>query len=384
MDNFVVNDVPEFRDSIPFEFPGEIFVNFDEVSPDEICISTFHNEPVWRCATLVAPAPAPDLFAHIDQPVEYIVQPQVFESKMSDESAGLKAPPLPVLLVPTHFESNLSFAALVVEVNRLLKSIVGLSFEYNNIKWECVYAFGPAHCKFELNIYQGFSCGHVVEGNRLSGDAMLFRSAYNQIRQELQSNASCAGSSTYDPYAVFTPVLMPPSIIPDCSDAGGLGPLLRMAHCPFFEAQEEASRTFCDLSAEEGMRMPLCENEGLWALRNLLLSDSLWANHHAAIALANICEEDACLELVLRAEILPVLGTLGLGMGYEFAEIRILAMHVLAKVTTRLAAEAVARVGEVVLRTWLSSATVKIENDGCDRLKLHTDRVLQNIMALGV
>ena len=142
-----MNDIPEFRDSFQFEvfeFPDQIYVNFDEVSPDEICISTFHNEPVWRCATVVAPAPAPDTFASLDQPQEnipYLSRMRdsggVYESRRSSSRSlieGVEAPELPVLLMPTHFEVKVSLNIIIDRMELVLNSTGGLSFERKNLE----------------------------------------------------------------------------------------------------------------------------------------------------------------------------------------------------------------------------------------------------------
>jgi hypothetical protein len=48
----------------------------DSISPEEISQLTFHNEPIWRCATLLAPAPAPDFFMdRVGEPAEYMTRP---------------------------------------------------------------------------------------------------------------------------------------------------------------------------------------------------------------------------------------------------------------------------------------------------------------------
>jgi hypothetical protein len=36
------------------------------------------------------------------------------------------------------------------------------------VQWNVVYVNGPSHCKLELNIYNGFTRGYIVEANRLN------------------------------------------------------------------------------------------------------------------------------------------------------------------------------------------------------------------------
>lgn len=191
MDNLSdrICDVPDFIDSVFFDIspsastPMDSAHDFDQiltsveetdidsVTLDEICATTFHNEPIWRCATLLTPAPAPDAFMErVGEPAEYISRPKLARERavnaMADDlqssncyslflpksdlysvaspcpssSAApkinhLTAPEIPLLLMPTHFEVlNLSLGDLVSKLECFLRDVAGLSFFQGNFE----------------------------------------------------------------------------------------------------------------------------------------------------------------------------------------------------------------------------------------------------------
>jgi hypothetical protein len=235
----------------------------DSISPEEISQLTFHNEPIWRCATLLAPAPAPDFFMdRVGEPADYMTRPPRLSkggastagsstlfidddmdsngkgmhnmkvpqgipplpsvtsiaalpsvpsftlfvphhqytasssSSLSSSASSLSSssacsvPDVPMLLMQTHFEVvNMPLNDLIKKIECCLKDIAGLSFEHYNfevdsfvlivfslrsvmwcvwVQWNVVYVNGPSHCKLELNIYNGFTRGYIVEANRLN------------------------------------------------------------------------------------------------------------------------------------------------------------------------------------------------------------------------
>lgn len=386
--------VPDFGDSITFDFSENAFLDsdqmgfdmdFDNISPDEICNSTFHNQPIWRCATLIAPAPAPDAFAnYIDEPKEYISRPVLKRDSsnqmrtlneclplytMSNDSPKCNhttAPEIPVLLMPTYFETSLPLVEVLFTLENFLKQMVGLSFTQNEFEWNIVYLNGPSHCKLQLHVYTGFTSGHIVEANKLNGDSSLFRSVYSQVKSELLAGSDEL-SFDYDSSTVFTPLPIPPSILTENPDTFGLGPIFRMAQSQFLESQTEASRTLCDLSMEESLRQSLCESGCVPILRELLLSTSEWAQHHATVALANLSDCWECQEYIVNGNVLPILLNLGSDGAYQYSEIRILAVYILANVSSRLASQVIAAMGRGEVNTWVTA----VDGFADERLKLH-------------
>jgi hypothetical protein len=151
--------VSEFDDAIPFEIGEGGYTEFDTISPEDILMSNYTNEPVFRCATLLAPAPAPDAFeAHLDEPREYILERPTLKKQasssysISDLSApssskvasafgvqscgGVIVPEIPLLLMPTHFEVEMDIESITMKITETLSSITGVSYEHKKDNFE--------------------------------------------------------------------------------------------------------------------------------------------------------------------------------------------------------------------------------------------------------
>jgi hypothetical protein len=136
----------EYDESIPFEFGGG-YSEFDTISPEDVLITSYQNEPVFRCSTLLAPAPAPEAFeAHLDLPVDSIVERPSLKRHTSKNSysiseassyldykvqscGGIIVPEIPLLLMPTHFEVEMDIGSIMIKVNEILNSVAGVSYE---------------------------------------------------------------------------------------------------------------------------------------------------------------------------------------------------------------------------------------------------------------
>jgi hypothetical protein len=179
----------------------------------------------------------------------------------------------------------------------------------------------------------------------------------------------------YDSFSVYTPLPSAPSLLAESSDAFGLGPIFRMAEEPFLESKVEASRTLCDLSVDESLRSQLCEAGCVPVLRDLISCDSQWAQHHAIASLANLSENPQCQESIIEAGVLPVLLSLAVNGSYQSAELRRLAVYVLANVSSSLATRVVTELGKTELSTW--STTVESLAD--ERLRIHAIRARDSL-----
>jgi hypothetical protein len=125
------------------------YSEIDALSADDIMMSNFQNELVFRSATLLAPAPAPESFeAHLGEPREYILEKPALKRRPTAPSAtfhldsaanyspdesltGIQVPEIPLLLMPTHFEVDRSLDQIISGVNEVLSLTAGVSFEFN-------------------------------------------------------------------------------------------------------------------------------------------------------------------------------------------------------------------------------------------------------------
>ena len=175
---------------------------FARISPEDVAMSTFSSEPVWRKATLIAPAPAPDLFgSHLDQPfgctqlsrpslkrdqglpaggMDFgsLSKPMLAKSSLLSLFADpviiveeqSEVPELPFLVMPTHFETDLGLDTICSKIDSMLEETTGASFEFSKatFEWNIIHLNGSSHCKAQFHIYAGASKKFVVEGNKLS------------------------------------------------------------------------------------------------------------------------------------------------------------------------------------------------------------------------
>ena len=91
---------------------------------------------------------------------------------------------------------------------------------------------------------------------------------------------------------------MPPTLAvgePETDFDVALETIVKMAKEPKMEAQLEASRSFCDLSMDEALQPLLSDSGCIPVLLELIShSHSVWAKHHAMLALANLSDNAVC------------------------------------------------------------------------------------------
>jgi len=371
---------------------------FSSISPEDLAMPTFHSEPVWRSATLIAPAPAPDLFgSHLDQPFETVTRPRLKRDKsplnskdrvlcqnlpviLSDpyiiSANSVDAPEVPFLLMPTHFSVSTSLPVTESKINEFLKETNGVSFEAvkSNYEWNCVYLSGSTHCKAQFHIYSN-SREYIVEGNKLMGDSALFRSLYSQLKSSVLALNATETFNEYDSFAVFTPLPTPPALLVDCADSQGLGPILRMAQQPFMEAQVEAARSLCDLSVEVELRPQMCEMGCVEVLRDLIAhSSSEWAQQHAIACIANLSEVPACHGSIIASGVVSVLLSLAVDGPYQSAELRRLAVFIIANLSANVAQHLVNALGPREVSGWVNTVDSLVD----ERLRIHAIRAREN------
>ena len=148
--------------------------------------------------------------------------------------------------------------------------------------------------------------------------------------------------------------------------------IFRMAKEPTMEAQLEASRMLCDLTADSaGRQYAVVENGCLVVLKDLIdHSVSEWAKQHAMFALANLSDAKVFEGDIIRAGLLPLLLKYATDGPFNTAEMRRSAVHILATLCDGYSSEVAKALGKASLSTWMSSVDAIKD----DKLKLHASR----------
>ena len=148
--------------------------------------------------------------------------------------------------------------------------------------------------------------------------------------------------------------------------------IFRMAKEPTMEAQLEASRMLCDLTADtSGMQQAVVENGGLTVLKDLIeKSISDWAKQHAMFALANLADAKVFESDIIKENILPLLLKHAIDGPYNTAEMRRSAVHILATLCDGCPTEVIKSIGKPFLLSWMNS----VDNIHDEKLKLHACR----------
>ena len=100
----------------------------------------------------------------------------------------MPAPAIPLLLMDTHFETNSPIESLIETISQFLNKYDGLSNEFikSSCEWNVIYYCGTTFCKFQIHIYGGcLADNFIVEGNRLYGDAFVFRKCFDNLKNDL-------------------------------------------------------------------------------------------------------------------------------------------------------------------------------------------------------
>jgi hypothetical protein len=171
-----------FRELLPveYDYSGDLggYLEIDQIGEEDLMTAwAFDTEPMYKCATLLTPAPAPEFGfeAHLGEPREYIIEKPFLKRGSSrnmnpsstafscsfEETAfrvtshdstecassgsnvnvlqscgGVSVPDLPLYLMSTHFEVEADIEVLSLGISEVLNSICGVSYEFNKDNFE--------------------------------------------------------------------------------------------------------------------------------------------------------------------------------------------------------------------------------------------------------
>lgn len=197
--------LPDVEDVCPQDFMmGRVEEDsrdlFNSLQPEHLAID-LHREPLYKSATLIAPAPAPDMFASHMEAVDFpmgcgmdffpaLQKPTLTKPSLLRDSKGVQSfrldcipfsctiasveatnpPEAPFLLMDSHFETNLLADDITQKINNMLQESTEVSFEHlpAAFEWNISYLSGSSHCKLQFHIYEGQTQAFIVEANRLN------------------------------------------------------------------------------------------------------------------------------------------------------------------------------------------------------------------------
>jgi hypothetical protein len=210
----------------------------------------------------------------------------------------------------------------------------------------------------------------------LQGDGFSFRNIFEQVKSQLSCPSDDARRYNDISSAIHVPVPVycedglsadQDSVSPDCFEN-----IFRMAKESTMEAQLEASRMLCDLTADTaGMQQAVVDNGGLSVLRDLIENSiSDWAKQHAMFALANLSDAKVFESAIIKEGLLPLLLRHATDGPYNTAEMRRSAVHILATLCDGYSAEVTRALGKAFLHNWMNS----VDTIHDEKLKLHACR----------
>ena len=100
-------------------------------------------------------------------------------------SKDTPVPAIPLLLMDTHFETNYPIEGLIETISQFLNEYNEISNDFIKLssEWNVIYSSKTSLCKFQIHIYGGrLADNFIVEGNRLYGDAFVFRKCFDNLK----------------------------------------------------------------------------------------------------------------------------------------------------------------------------------------------------------
>ena len=114
-----------------------------------------------------------------------------FSSKPAIQRPTCYAPLFPIIHMPTHFQTHFELDHIVRLIGETLQE-KEISFRFNasECTWTCSFLNNASHGSFVIRVYR-FPAklgnpNHVVEMQRLDGDAWIFRSVYEMLNKKLR------------------------------------------------------------------------------------------------------------------------------------------------------------------------------------------------------
>lgn len=291
-----------------------------------------------KSSTSVTPPNPPPVISTISSMTP--ITPSLKQQKDSNKGGKsrsrqtLSAPNEPFYTSPsTNFWCDLVPGQIKENVEVMFNSMTGVSYEFfpEKCRWEGVYLVSSMRCKFEINIYRRSSGGHVVEGNRLSGDSIAFmtvyRSVFNLFSEKPAVNSTWSMSRPRPPTKRKTAA---------SDELASIKAVTAMALSPVGEAKANAAQIFSNMASDPSKHSFLVDNGCVPLLVQLLKFDFLACDQFAAIALTQLSEYAPCRQLLSTNKefleiLLPLCSTDG---NYNSTEKRRKCAQLLANIST--------------------------------------------------
>lgn len=224
-------------------------------------------------------------------------------------------------------------------------------------------------------MYKGTSeSSYIIEAHKLSsGDGLMFKSIYEDIKTNLSLNTVRTNLSEQSFTSMSTPV--PSSEIPlsESEIDSTIHAVVRMSKEGNLEAVEEASRLLFDMSMHDTLLQHMCSAEVFECFQSLLAVDDRifdGIRHNAVLAIANLSDSQVGQAMVLDTGIISMFLKLACNGSYKTIDMRRESARIVANVASKLAPKVSASVNATELFDWVNT----VDDLDDDRLRMHAER----------
>lgn len=302
-------------------------------------------------------------------------------------SESLDVPEKPFLLLCTHFVCVLGLSCVMQIINERLQKTLELSMQYSPTqhKWNAVYLRGSSTCKIEIRLYKEDEESFIVEVNRLSGDSIVFRSLYNELKSDFSafiSNRSEMERAS-EANSVSSHALPPLAPLSDYEIIASLRPVLEMVNSVLLDVREQGCQILCDICAQEDIHHILASSGCVKELIcNVIAAKSTEIKNFAVCALAAVSSSQTGLDCIFECmncvKLTQELFSCATDGCYETAEMR----RECSRILKNLCKEDPCKVKEFVEESQLHDFINCVDSLQDDRLRLHAECAKDYLMAL--
>lgn len=240
---------------------------------------------------------------------------------------------------------------------------------------------GTSKCRFDISVYKGpAESSYIIEAHKLSsGDGLMFKTIYEDIKTHLSLDTVSAGLSELSFTSMATPA--PSSDIPltETEIKSTIHTIVQMSKASNFEAIEEASRLLFDMSMHDTLQRHLCNTEVFECFQCLLAIDDKLFNgirHNVVLAIANLSDSQIGQAMIVDSGLVSMIFKLACNGSYTTIDMRRESARIVANITSKLAPKVSAAVPSKELSDWVN----EVDDLDDDRLRMHAERAKQSLM----
>ena len=236
-----------------------------------------------------------------------------------------------------------------------------------------MYLKGSLFCDLKIRIYYDGKSAHVVEAQRMQGDAFAFYYLYRDIRslfvppendtcywaapERLKdlTAASIIEGQGLDVSASVSPDLSDSSQLTEEEIMAALKSVVLMTKDIYEAGRLEACRILCDLAYQVEIRHHMRDAGCINALADLFKISGEMIRQHVVAALADLSECQECQEAIIDSGMLPLLVDLAVDGPYFTGGMRRDSARALANIAERRPERVLDCVGREKLSRWFTT-----------------------------